>query len=257
MKSRLGFVLLLVASAAQAKVTQAVNPPVIDEQPIARVVTVSGHATLSVQAHSSSAMTFQWWNSSQPLANNARISGATNAVLNIDPVQFSDSTNYFVVVSAGGASATSAVVSLVVTQLNSPRVTAIGSTGVLVSVTGLIGDVYRLESTSDFGITYVTNGYATNRSGTATHVDKNMGGFTFFRVALERMLPILYAPIVTNTQPVVRAYGKLNQSWRLEATTDFIQWTNVATIVNTTGWMRVTDTNAPSSNPRFYRISPP
>src|SRR4051812_16065152 len=74
------------------------TPPVIDEQPIGRTVTEGGFAAFSVLAHGPAPMSYQWWKGSQLLTNDTRVSGATNLVLNIDPVQLSDATNYFAVV---------------------------------------------------------------------------------------------------------------------------------------------------------------
>lgn len=179
------------------------------------------------------------------------MTGATNAVLSIDPVLAGDSASYTVVVSAGATAVTSAPVSLVVSQLVMSAPVLVG-TGAVLHLYGQVGDVYRVELSVNFG-NWTTNGYATNRAGHAEFFDNGAGGgFRRFRAAVDRMLPVLYPSSATS----LCAYGKLNQPWRFQVTTNLAQWEEVLAVTNTAGWVRLT--NLPSAGPpRFYRIAPP
>ena len=233
----------------------AANPPIIDEQPIGRVATEGSPVALSFLAHGTGTLTYQWWKGTTALTNNARITSVTNAVLSIVPCLTNDIGDYSAVVTLSGSAVTSSIVSLVISQMV-VGLTSTG-TGAVVSVIGQPGDVYRFEVSTNF-FPYTTNGFATNRTGRAQFIDVDPGGgFRRLRVGYERLLPVIYPPVPNDTQSVLRAYGKLSQGWRFEATTDYLQWTNLATITNTTGWVKFTDTNAPQFATRFYRISPP
>jgi hypothetical protein len=245
---------LFAACVAQADTPKAEVPLFIEEHPIGRVVSVGGHVTLSITATGAPSLTYQWFKGAQAVANNTRISGATGPVLNIDPAQLGDTSNYFAVVTSGSVSATSSVASVSVQSILF-AVTPVG-TNVVVNVLGPIGEVYRIEFSPDpFFFSYTTNGYATNRTGVAEFIEPQRPQ-GFYRARFERMLPVLYPQSPTNPAPLLRAYGKLNQGWRFQATTNFVTWTNLATITNTTGWVKLIDSNAPPSG-RFYRISPP
>ncbi|HMJ92396.1 MAG TPA: immunoglobulin domain-containing protein [Candidatus Acidoferrum sp.] len=229
-------------------------PLLIEEQPIGRVVSAGGHVTLSVMVTGAPPIIYQWWKGTQPLAGNVRITGVTSRVLNIDPVQTTDTSNYFVVVTSPSLSVTSSVASVEVSAL--PRAATVVGTNVIINVLGPVGDVYRIESSPDFFSPSITNGYATNRTGVAEYIEPNLGSQRFYQARFQRMLPVLYSPTPLDTQTMVRAYGKLNEQWRFEGTTNFLQWTNLGTVTNTNGWVKFKDTNA-APGQRFYRITPP
>jgi hypothetical protein len=251
----LACVLILGAAVAtRADTPNAEAPLIIEDQPIARIVSVGGHVTLSITATGAPSLIYQWFKGTQPVGNNSRISGASTAVLNIDPVQTTDTSNYFAVVTSGTTSITSSPASMLVQDI--PRAVTLVGTNVVVNALGPIGEVYRIEFFSFSTFTRTTNGYATNRTGVAEFVEPQRPGGGIYTPTFERMLPVLYPPSPTNIAPLLRAYGKLNQSWRFEATTNFVTWTNLATLTNTHGWVKFNDTNALPSG-RFYRISPP
>jgi hypothetical protein len=233
------------------------TPPVIDEQPIGRTVTEGGFVALSVLAHATAPMSYQWWKAGQLLTNDTRVSSATNLVLNIDPVQLSDATNYFAVVSSSGGAVTSATVSLVVSQLL-VQFTATGTTGAVMTMFGQVGDVYRIEHNVNFS-GYTTNGYATNVTGVtqgAAHWN-NDGLIHQLRVKLDRMLPVVYPLRASNGTAGFRAYGKLNQAWRCDTSSDLSAWTPLGTVTNSTGWLTFFDPRLTLPPVRFYRIAPP
>jgi len=246
-------ILLTVSLVCHAAVPKAGTPrPTINDQPTGRTVTEGSPFALSVLA-SGSALTFQWWKGGQPVTNSTRLSGATNAVLGITPVQLADAGDYSVVVTNAGGAVTSSVASLVVTQLVF-AVTALGSTGALVTVPGQVGDVYRVEVSVNFG-PWLTNGFATNTSGFGYFTDHNTGGgFRNLRVRYERLLPVMYPPL-RGPAPVLRVYGTLGEQWRIQGTPDFTTWDDVATVTNTNGLMKIDDPAGWQAQ-RFYRIVP-
>ena len=249
---------LATRPATAASSTSAITPKslsdlaVIDEQPIGRTVTEGGPVALSVSVHGTTPILFQWQNGGQPVANSTRVSGATNSVLSIEPVQLTDGGDYSVVVTHKGVSITSAVVSLVVSQLVG-GVTQLGSTGFLVYVLGQPADVYRIEASTNFGVTWATNGYVTNFTGRANFVDGRVGVSRLYRVRFERILPILYATGVGTLQ----AYGKLNEVWRFDFSENLMSWNTFTTITNATGRVYFVDPSDAIPLHRFYRIAPP
>lgn len=250
--------MLLPRPLVAAEVIKAgTDAPVIDEQPIGRVATAGGHVTLSVLAHGTAPLRFQWFtnNHAQAITNSARLGGATNSVLNIDPAFTTDSGGYSVVVSNGGGSVTSVVAGVTVNSLLvAPTVT--GTTGVIVQLTGQIGDVYRMELNENF-TGYKTNGYATNRRGTVSYPYRwpNDSTFRQRREAVDQALPVLTSSNAPSA-PGLRAYGRLNQVWNFQATTNFVNWDTLLTVTNTNGWVKFSDPTTPRPARRFYRIAP-
>jgi hypothetical protein len=253
--------LMALASAWMVVAAQAEQPkaeggaPGIAEQPISRIATESNQVTFSLSVTGAAPLVFQWWKNDQPFSNSTRVTGATGAVLNIDPVQVADTATYFAIVTNANGAVTSTPVSLVVSQLLF-QITPMGGTGALVTMLGQIGDVYRIEVSVDFA-PFVTNGYATNITGRTEFFDRNTGGFfRNIRARFDQMLPVLY-PATPPTPRTIRAYGKLNQAWRFQGTSDFQTWDSLLTVTNTTGWVKFTDQPLLFLPHRFYRIAPP
>jgi hypothetical protein len=252
----MSFMIFAATHTARAGAKAGGTAPVIDEQPISRVATEGGPVSFFVAAHANAAMTFEWRKGTQALTNDSRVSGATNSVLNIDPAQTSDTTNYTVVVTASGLSVTSAPVSLVVSQLVAPQFPT-GSTGTVINAYGQIGDVYRVEINANFS-GYQTNGYTTNRTGVATYTARwpSDGVFRQVRTRYDRLLPVLSRP-TSQSRGSFTAYGKVNQTWRFETSSDLQLWSPVTTVVNSNGVTRFNDPQLQLPSIRFYRISPP
>ena len=238
--------------------------PIIGFQPIGRTVTEGGHATLSVSLSQGTPPVFyQWWRNGQALSNDARLTGAAGPVLNIDPAQLSDSGTYLAVVTNSFGAVTSAPVSLVASQLVF-NFTPVGGTGAWMNIAGQIGDVYRIEVNTNF-TGYRIAGYATNTTGQTRYFDYDPGtGFRQVRVRFNHMLPVLSpeegAVATKPSMPgAIRAYGKLNQVWRFEGSSNLFQWSHVQTVTNTNGWIRLIDPAVASGAPpiQFSRIVPP
>jgi hypothetical protein len=258
-KSAAGLACLLIlfaALTASADTKAGGSAPVIDEQPISRVATEGGPVSFFVVAHAPAAMTFEWRKGTVPLTNDSRVSGATNSVLNIDPLQLSDTSNYVVVVSAGGFATTSAPVSLVVSQLVAPQFPT-GGTGTVINAYGQIGDVYRVEINANFS-GYQTNGYMTNRTGVATYTARwpNDGVFRQVRTRYDRLLPVMSRP-TPQDRASFTVYGKRNEVWRIDSSSDLFLWTPGITVTNTNGVVRFSDPQLQLPAMRFYRISLP
>lgn len=233
---------------------KVIDPPVIDEQPVGRVATEGGPVALSILAHSPKLLKYQWWKNGQPLTNTARLIGATNAVLSLDPLQPADSGSYAAVVTSSGGSVTSSAVSMVVSQLLF-QVAPLGSTGALVTVLGQPGDVYRIEVSVNFG-PWLTNGYTTNYSGRATFLDNaSGGGFRNLRARFERLLPVLSGP--RRPDRFMRAYGQFNQVWTLQGSENLQQWESLRTLTNLVGSTLLVDNSGVLPTNRFYRIAVP
>jgi hypothetical protein len=75
----------------------------------------------------------------------------------------------------------------------------------------------------------------------------------FMRARFDHMLPVLYPAGVGS----VRAYGKLNQVWRLDASTDLKTWFSFGTFTNATGWLTFNDPRDFVPFQSFFRITPP
>jgi hypothetical protein len=89
--------------------------PNISTQPSAQSACLGGSASFSAVAHGSN-LTYQWRKGNSNLVNGTNISGATSAILTIDPVALSDAAPSYNVIVSGSASPkdTSASVSLTV-----------------------------------------------------------------------------------------------------------------------------------------------
>jgi hypothetical protein len=243
----------LAGSASEKIPSAAGNPPVIDEQPVGRSVSVGGHVALSVLAQGTAPLIFQWRKDGAPLANDTNIFGATTSVLNIDPAGTNNSGAYSVVITNASGSTTSTVVSVAANNIP-VFATAQGNTGLLMRIIGPIGEIYRIE-TGNFGPPWSTNGYATNFTGEARYFFLFASGGASIRVLFDRMLPVLYSS-TPQAPATVRAYGKLNQAWRFERSSDLLQWTPMLTVTNTNGWFRFNDPQLQLPPIRFYRIAP-
>ena len=111
----------LQASPVQVGLTTQ-GPPIIMVQPSPISTTEGNTATFSVTATGDPAITsYQWQNSSGPLVDGGRISGATTNTLQITDVVVADTDLYFVVISNGALPNTqSNQVALTVTDVVGP-----------------------------------------------------------------------------------------------------------------------------------------
>ena len=245
--------LFLCISQAPAQTKAVGDPPAIDEQPIGRVVSEGGHAALLVVAHGTEPLSYHWMRNGTELPTDPHITGNAGPVLNIDPLLTNDTAFYQVIVanSAGTNSSTPAFIEVTPIALG---LSVQGGTGLLVHVFSQRAEVCRIESANSTTGPWVTNVYATNLFGPPPAVSLPFAGLgNFLRARFDHLLPTLYP----NGVGAVRAYGKLNEAWRLEATGDLEHWTPLFTVTNSTGWMTLGDPRDFVPIIQFYRLAPP
>ncbi|MBI5688643.1 MAG: immunoglobulin domain-containing protein [Verrucomicrobia bacterium] len=102
-----------IAAALRVKVDgqTATGAPVIVTPPVAQTAVVGGSVTFAVTATGDAPLAYQWFK------DDAEIAGATTSSLTLNNVQAASLGNYFVVVTNGVGSATSAPAALVITGL--------------------------------------------------------------------------------------------------------------------------------------------
>jgi hypothetical protein len=247
--------LVFAPGAAANKIPSAAgDAPVITDHPIGRNAVNGSHVALAVLAQGTAPLAYQWFRNGLPLTNDARVTGAQGAVLNIDPARTNDTGSYIVVITNLSGSATSAPVAVNVSLIN--KFLTVVSGGLRIRMPGQVGDVYRIETSPNAsGGPWHTNGYATNRTGEAIYnfrFSSTTDGF--IEVVFDHMLPIFSAPNPERLDSSIRIYGKLNQVWRLQKGSNLVQWAEHSIITNSTGTVRVFDD---VDLLRFYRVIPP
>jgi hypothetical protein len=257
--------LLLVAGISNAAAPKAGSAPVITVQPIARDVTAGAPLALSIAVDGALPLRCQWYRDGVAITNSSRVSGATGMVvslsatpvtfvLNIDPALTNDAGGYYAVVVSSGNATTSRVASVNVSRLVASTALT-GATGLVARIPGQVGEVYRAELQENFG-PWLTNAYATNIQGEGIAVMRWSSASVFrqVRFAVDHTLPVLYTH--RGAARPFSAYGKLNQVWRWEGSTDFTQWTDLGLVTNRTGWLHFRDDPFIPSQHRFYRLAP-
>jgi hypothetical protein len=250
-----GFIafLFLFVGHAPAQTKTIGDPPSIDEQPIGRVVSEGGHATLSVVAHGTEPLSYHWMRDGLELPTDPHITGNAGPVLNIDPLLTNDTAFYQVVITNSAGTNVSSLAQILVSQI-AMQVSLQGNTGLLARVFNFRAEVCRIESAAGITGPWITNAYATNLFGPPPAVFLPFAGLGgFLRVRFDHLLPTLY-PTGVGT---MRAYGKLNQAWRFDFSDGLPVWNPLATVTNTTGWLNFGDPSDAIPSHRFYRIAPP
>jgi len=109
-------------TSSVAILTVTNNPPTITTQPISQTVGIGSNLTFSVNGPAPlPPYFFQWLSNGTNLTNGGRISGATNATLQINNAQTNDDGNYSVIVYNVGGSVTSS--NAVLTVVSFPTIT--------------------------------------------------------------------------------------------------------------------------------------
>lgn len=230
--------------------------PGLTVQPIGRIASADGHVALSINATGQPPLSVQWFRNQQLVTNDARVTGADQFVLNLDPVLTNDTGNYFAIVTNSSGAATSAVAAVTVNPIG-VNFTVVPGIGLRLRINSRVGDVCRVETSNTGNAPWATNGYATNFTGSASYFFIFASGGGFLRVVFDHMLPVLAPPSPTDPAHAITAYGKLNQIWRIQGTTNFVNWDNLITVTNTNGWVKFNDVSLPAPPRRFYRITPP
>jgi len=162
------------ATSAVASVTVLV-PPAITTQPASEHPALGGIATFSVRT-SAQGVAYQWLFDSEPLSDNANISGSASNTLRINLVTATNVGSYSVVLSNTAAAVASKVVELALTtETSKPSVAIVFPktglrTNALAQMSGTASDEVRVLSVA-YWITNVNNGVVTTTNGLAALSD--------------------------------------------------------------------------------------
>lgn len=247
-------------SVTSSSATLTVGVPLaLAEQPQSQTVTAGSAAVFSARAVGSGAITYQWRKGGVALAN------ANGQSLALSNVQAGDAGDYSVLVTSGAESVTSVAATLAVSA--PPAITEQPR-----SQTGFIGaDVtFRVVATGTAPLNYqwYYNGKAlagaTNSILTLIKVEANVAGNYAVVVAnnagsaVSDVALLTVSKVVSNAQ---RALGGFQFQLRVpegkkatvQSSADLQNWTSV-TASPVTGTIDVQDTQASSSELRFYRV---
>ena len=267
-----GLYSVLIANPLQTNVSADaalfVNaPPVVFAHPQPQSVIVGSNATLTVAATGTAPFTYQW------RFNGAPISGANSQTYSIPSVQSSQAGSYDVLVGNALASVFSSNASLAVlppfslTPQPVSRAVAAGSNATfnvgavgLGAFTGPFTFQWLLDGNPLPGQTNLTlslTNVALNQSGNyACLVSSPLGNLTSTNGQLTVFNP--FALGTANFQLgglfQITASGDNGRSYRLESSTNLVNWVPVVTNVVSGGSATFTDSGATSQTRRFYRI---
>jgi hypothetical protein len=125
---------------------EAVAPagsPVITNQPAQVSVKPGGNASFTVGVSNTTGVTYQWQHANTNISNGGEYSGVTNSTLAVTGVTANDVGHYRVVVSnpIGTVYSSDAPLTIVTSDINP-----------VVSITGKIGDTYRVDYTTSLSL---------------------------------------------------------------------------------------------------------
>jgi uncharacterized repeat protein (TIGR03803 family) len=248
--------------------------PSIINQPVSQAVASGNSASFSITVFGTAPYAYEWF------FNGAALPGATNGMLTLAPATPSAAGNYQVVISNTWGTATSSVVTLMVTSSPlAPAITAgptsesvpIGGTaGFAVSATGGPPLVYRwyFDSVPMAGAASPQLSFGpvmTNQAGGYQVIVTNDYGSATSAVATLNVLlqPNPYG--ISNradgskTLYLASIPGSTNHLWATtNLTLPLAQWQVIATnIAPASGFFQFTDTNTSGLKARFYRLSTP
>ena len=181
------------------------NPPVITFQPQSQTVAYGSNATFNVSATGSGTLSYQW------SFNGTNISKATNSLLTLTNVQFSQAGNYAVLVTNAFGSILSSNAVLTVVAL--PPTILVQPTNQTVFVNGTA--TFGVTATGSLPLSYQWNfngtnlNWATNSSLTLTNVQLNQAGNYAVQVvnafgstnSTDAVLTVVALPPTIQTQP--------------------------------------------------------
>ena len=235
-------------------------PPSISSQPAGLTVTNGGSAVFNVLA-TGTALTYKW------RFNGGNLFNQTNTSLTLNNAAPANEGGYSVIVTNSAGSITSAVATLTVLvppSISVQPVSRIVTNGSMVTfnvtASGTPTPVYqwRFSDTNLLGANsaaLILNNVQWTHSGLYTVLVTNSAGAVTSTVAvLTVLLPLeLRAPTNALAGFYFRVAGSSNVDFRIEASTNFVNWAALLTTNSSTGLYDFTDTNAAAAPFRIYR----
>src|SRR5262249_8868283 len=126
------------------------------------------------------------------------------------------------------------------------------------TITGPIAEVLRVDATTNF-TAWTPLATLTNFTGVIQFTDTTSPSFSrrFYRVSLLSAGPVLLSPIRLSNGLQFTIYDAPGQAFRIQAASNLLNWTTIATLTNTTGTLTFTDPAATNLASRFYRAAVP
>ncbi|MEO5801933.1 MAG: immunoglobulin domain-containing protein [Verrucomicrobiota bacterium] len=243
-----------------ADILKFFTPAKIIAQPIGQAVNPSSNATFTVTAAGHELLNYQW------RYNGTNISGATTASLTLTNVQLSDSGSYSVIVTNSTGTSTSSNATLIV---NTPptitahpltqSVTISNDVTLNVSASGSAPLNYQwlFNGTNIFGATNsllpLTNVQLANEGDYGVLVSNFLGTASSSNATLTVIVPLKFsAAAISSNQIQMFLDGQPGSSYSIQASTNLVDWTEVANFVMTNRPFEFFD--ALTNEQRFYRV---
>ncbi|MFM8470119.1 MAG: S8 family serine peptidase [Limisphaerales bacterium] len=243
------------------------SPPVVLAHPTNQTVVLGSNVTFTVAAGGAGPFTYQW------RVNGAPIGGAVNSSYTITGAQLGQSGSYDVIVGNNLASvfSSNAVLTVIPPFSISPQPlgrSALVGTNVSFSVgavglgafTGPFTYQWTFNGTALAGQTATnlafTNLQLTNSGSYACVVGSPLGSLTSSPALLSVFNPFTVSPPTFQPGGLFQMIvtGDNGRSYRLESSTNLVDWTPVVTNTVSTGSATFTDSGGGSRDLRFYRI---
>lgn len=266
------------AATSDVATLKVLVPPLITQQPTAAQIAAGASVTFSVAATGTAPLGYQWKRNGTALVNSGRYSGVTTPNFTISGVRSTDAGDYTVTVrnSAGSVTSDAASLTLIIApvitqQPQSQTATAGGTVQFSVAATGtapldyqwkrngtaLTEDAGRYSgtTTAQLTITGVQNGDA----GDFTVTVQNAAGSVTSQIAT---LKLGSASAPTLSQPSLKSDGTFHffvsgdagQVCEIQYAADPVgPWTKLADLTLGTDPAEVQDSDAATSQVRFYR----
>lgn len=262
-----GFYKVLLSNAIQAVYSDDVtltvlNPPAITAHPTNRTVIAGANVVLSVTATGSAPLRYQW------RRNGTNLIGSTNATLSLLNIQAANAGTYHVRVtnSVGVVLSSNAIITVnsapvITAHPQSKTVAQNGSITLLASASGSPTPTFqwRKNGVSLAGKTasslLITNFTVSDAGDYMVVASNSVGTASSTTATLAMNTPLRADSFIRGTNGTfqISIIGEANTFYVLERTENFTQWFPVVTNSSPSGFLTLTDTNAPGSGVRFYR----
>jgi hypothetical protein len=239
--------------------------PLIGIQPQSQTLANGSDATLSVSASGTEPLSYHW------SFNGNLLSQATNSTLTLSDLNTNDTGSYSVVVANSSGTTTSSVVSLTVVLppiiLSQPSSQSVGpGRKVTFGVAGNTASTYQwnfngapLAGATNSSLTL--NSVQPGNAGNYSVVLTNIAGIVTSAVANLAVIPNFALSSVGGAGLGLNANGFTFQfsvpsgsSYVVLASTNFVNWTPIATNTTSSGNVNFTDPGALNTSGRYYRV---